>query len=525
MVLPFSAQTRTASLTRMAEDRFDVLVIGGGITGVGIALDAAARGLSVALAEKDDFAAGTSGRSSRLVHGGLRYLEHGEFGLVRESLRERGILLRLAPHLVRPVPMYMLAGDLRHRATYRAGLTAYELLAAGRNIGYHRSVSAGRIRAAIPGLGAPSRGFRYFECQVDDARLTIEVARTAAAFGALLANHARVTKLLGDGRVTGAVVADELTGQRFEVRARAVVNAAGVWADQVTRLAGDGLAGGGLTGGGLTGGGGRLTPSKGVHLVFAPGAVRTTAALVAPSAAGDGRYIFIVPWEDRVYAGTTDTPHAGDLDHPAVDAADRDYLLAAVARNFPGVTERDVVASWAGLRPLLNQDSELGDARTSDLSRNHAVFTDPFGLITITGGKLTTYRAMAEDLVDRVAANLGGAGPCRTRAIPLGLHGSPAAAVRLARAEVARLGLPPRAAARLVQRYGDDWREAARLISEDASLGEPVVSTLPVLGVELALARRREMALTDEDVFVRRTRLTTRDASLRLTPSAGSPLE
>ena len=524
MVLPFSAQTRTASLTRMAEDRFDVLVIGGGITGVGIALDAAARGLSVALAEKDDFAAGTSGRSSRLVHGGLRYLEHGEFGLVRESLRERGILSRLAPHLVRPVPMYMLAGDLRQRATYRAGLTAYELLAAGRNIGYHRSVSAGRVREAIPGLGMPSRGFRYFECQVDDARLTIEVARTAAAFGALLANHARVTELLGEGRVTGAVVADELTGQRFEVRARAVVNAAGVWADQVTRLAGPGLAGSGLAGSGLAaGGGGRLTPSKGVHLVFAPGAVRTTAALVAPSGAGDGRYIFIVPWEDRVYAGTTDTPHAGDLDHPAVDAADRDYLLAAVASNFPGVTERDVVASWAGLRPLLNQDSELGDARTSDLSRNHAVFTDPFGLFTITGGKLTTYRAMAEDLVDRVAADLGGAkgsGPGRTRSIPLGLHGSPAAAVRLARAEVARLGLPPRAAARLVQRYGDDWREAARLISEDASLGEPVVSPLPVLGVELALARRREMALTDEDVFVRRTRLTTRDASLRLTLSA-----
>ena len=222
----------------MAEDRFDVLVIGGGITGVGIALDAAARGLSVALVEKDDFAAGTSGRSSRLVHGGLRYLEHGEFGLVRESLRERGILFRLAPHLVRPVPMYMLADDLRSRATYRVGLTGYELLAAGRNIGYHRSVSAEQVRAAIPGLGGRSRGFRYFECQVDDARLTIEVARAAQASGAVLANHARVTGLLGDGRVTGAVVADEMTGQRFEVRARAVVNAAGVWADQVTRLAG-----------------------------------------------------------------------------------------------------------------------------------------------------------------------------------------------------------------------------------------------------------------------------------------------
>ena len=369
---------------------------------------------------------------------------------------------------------------------------------------------------------------------MDDARLTIEVARAAQLAGARLANHARVIELLGDGRVTGAVVADEMTGQRFEVRARAVVNAAGVWAEQVTRLAGAGLAGAGLAGAGLAGAGGvRLLPSKGVHLVFAPGAIRTTAALVAPSGADDGRYIFIVPWEDRVYAGTTDSPYTGDLDHPAVDAADRDYIVSAVARNFPGVTERDVVASWAGLRPLLSQDEELGDARTSDLSRNHAIFTDPPGLFTITGGKLTTYRAMAEDLVDRVVAALGGVGgisgvagisgarPCRTRSIPLGLHGSPVAAVRLARTEVARLGLPPQAAARLVQRYGDDWREAIRMISENRSFGEPVVGTLPVLGVELALARSREMALTDEDVLVRRTRLTTRDASLRLTPSGG----
>jgi glycerol-3-phosphate dehydrogenase len=500
----------------MAEDEFDVLVIGGGITGAGIALDAAARGLSVALVEKDDFAAGTSGRSSRLVHGGLRYLEHGDFGLVRESLRERGILRRLAPHLVRPVPMYMLAGDLRHRAMYRAGLTGYELLAAGRNVGYHRSVSAGQVAAAIPGLGMESRGFRYFECQADDARLTIEVARTAQASGALLANHARVTGLLGGARVTGAAVADEMTGQRFEVRARAVVNAAGVWAGEVGSLAA-----------GFTDV--RLTPSKGVHLVFAPGAVRTSAAVVAPSAAGDGRYIFIVPWEDRVYAGTTDTPYAGDLDHPAVDDADRDYILSAVTGLFPGVTGRDVVASWAGLRPLLAPGSDSGsgsgDARTSDLSRRHAVFTEPPGLFTITGGKLTTYRAMAEDLVDRVAAGLGGAGACRTRDIPLGLHGSAAAAVRLARDEVARLGLPPRTAARLVQRYGDDWPEAVRLIGEDRSLGEPAAAGLPVLAVETVLARSREMALTDEDVYVRRTRLTTRDASVRLTASGGGRRE
>jgi glycerol-3-phosphate dehydrogenase len=513
-VLTFSAQTRTAGLTRMAEDPFDVLVIGGGITGAGIALDAAARGLSVALVEKDDFAAGTSGRSSRLVHGGLRYLQHGEFGLVRESLRERGILFRLAPHLVRPVPMYMLAGDLRRRATYRAGLTAYEMLAAGRNVGFHKAVSAGRVAEAVPGFGGRSRGFRYFECQTDDARLTIEVARAARAAGAVLANHARVTGLLGDGRVTGAAVTDEMTGQGFEVRARAVVNATGIWAERVA-----GLAGGS--------GGMHLRPSKGVHLVFAPGALRTTAALVAPSAAHDGRYIFIVPWEDRVYAGTTDTPYQGDLDDPAAGQADRDYILAAVAGLFPGVTGDDVVASWAGLRPLLGPlpgQDDAGDAASSDLSRKHAIFTGPFGLYTITGGKLTTYRAMAEDLVDRVARDLGGvkgSGPCRTRQIPLGLHGPAAAAVRLARDEVARLGLPPRTAVRLVQRYGDDWRQAVRLIGEDRSLGEPVTGGLPVLGVEVALARSREMALTDEDVYIRRTRLTT----LGLTPSAGSRRE
>jgi len=460
--------------------------------------------------EKDDFAAGTSGRSSRLVHGGLRYLEHGEFGLVRESLRERGILFRLAPHLVRPVPLYVLAGDLRSRAKYRTGLTGYEVLAAGRNIGYHQAVSAGRVAEAIPGLGGRSRAFRYFECQTDDARLTIEVARTAQAAGAVLANHARVTELLGDGRVTGAAVTDEMTGQGFEVRARAVVNATGIWAERVGELAGGSGAEGCV----------RLRPSKGVHLVFAPGAVRTTAAVTVPSAEHDGRYIFVVPWEGRVYAGTTDTPYQGDLDDPGVGEADRDYILAAVAGLFPGVTGRDVVASWAGLRPLLGQE-DAGDTKSSDLSRKHAIFTGPFGLYTITGGKLTTYRAMAEDLVDRVAADLGGvkgSGPCRTREIPLGLHGPAAAAVRLARDEVARLGLPPRTAVRLVQRYGDDWRQAARMIGEDVSLGEPVADGLPVLGVEVALARSREMALTDEDIYVRRTRLTT----LGLTPSSGS---
>jgi len=508
-VLSFSAQTRAANLARMAQDRFDVLVIGGGITGAGIALDAAARGFSVALIEKDDFASGTSGRSSRLVHGGLRYLEHGEFGLVRESLRERGLLIRLAGHLIRPVPMYLLAGDRRSRARYGVGLTAYDLLAAGRNIGIHRSVTAKQVRRAMPGLAAPSGGFRCLEGQTDDARLTIEVARTAQAFGAVLANHARAEALLGGAWVAGAVAADELTGERFEIRARVTVNAAGVWADQVRSPGG-------------AAGGGRLRPSKGVHLVFAPGAVRTRVALAVPSAAGDGHYVFLVPWEDRVYAGTTDTPYSGDLDHPVVEDSDRDYILATVARYFPEVNERDVVASWAGLRPLLSQDEPAADASTFDLSRRHMVIEDPPSLFTITGGKLTTYRAMAEDLVDRISGSLGQRARCATASIPLGLHGPVGTALGLATAEAARLGLPPSTGARLLQRYGDDWREAIRLIDQDPSLGQPAADGLPVLNVELDLARSREMAITDEDVFVRRTRLTTRDASVRR-PGAVTP--
>jgi glycerol-3-phosphate dehydrogenase len=505
LMLSFSAQTRAANLARMAEDRFDVLVIGGGITGVGIALDAAARGFSVALAEKDDFASGTSGRSSRLIHGGFRYLEHREFGLVHEALRERKILLRLAPHLVRPIPMYMLADSLPDRALYRTGLTGYDLLAAGRNVGLHRPVRAEQVREAVPGFGGRSRGFRYFECQTDDARLTIEVARTAQACGAVLANHARAEGLLGGARVEGAAVVDELTGQRLEIRARATVNAGGVWADRVRGMAAVGRE--------------RLVPSKGVHLVFAPGAVQTKVGVVAPSAAHDGRFVFLVPWEDRVYAGTTDTAYSGDLEDPAVDDADREYVLSAVARYFPAVTDRDVVASWAGLRPLLSQDNAPAGVRTRDLSRRHAVFEDPPGLFTITGGKLTTYRAMAEDLVDRIADVLGVAGRCRTRDIALGLHGSSGEALRLATAEAARLRLSPRVGARLVRRYGDDWREAVRMIVEDRRLGEPVADRLPVLKVELELARSREMAITDEDVFVRRTRLTAFDTSVR--PSTG----
>lgn len=500
--MPFSAETRRANLERMADRELDVLVIGGGITGCGVALDAASRGLSVGLVEREDFAAGTSGRSSRMVHGGLRYLQHGDFAVVHESLRERAILHRLAPHLIHPVPMYMPLPRRRSRTLVRLGLTVYDAMSVGSRMDRHRVVDEREMRRAAPGLARAAPGVVYHEFRTDDARLTLEVARTAQAFGAFLANHAPVEGLLGDGRVRGARVLDRVSGRTLEIRARVTVNAAGVWADRVHGMA--------------TGAPRLLRPSKGVHLVFRPGALDVRAAVGLPSAAGDGRWIFVMPWADRTYAGTTDTDYRGDLDDPRVTEEDRAYILEAVARTFPSVAEADVVAGWAGLRPLLGGE----EGRTADLSRRHAIYEDPPGLLTITGGKLTTYRAMAEELVDRTAARLGSRVGCRTLVIPLGMRGPLRLALDRAASAAEGLGLPPEAGRRLVYRYGDDWEEALGLVREEPSLGQPVVDGLPVLGVELEVARTREMAITEEDVLVRRTRLTTLDQTVR--PSAGS---
>ena len=502
MLRPFSAETRADALRRMADGQVDLLVIGGGITGAGIALDAASRGLSVALIEREDFAAGTSGRSSRLIHGGLRYLEHLEFGLVAESVRERAILRRLAPHLVRPLPMYYPMDRHRDRAYYRLGLSIYDGLAAGRNIGRHRMAGMGEVHRAAPGLARPEPGGVSWECRTDDARLTLEIVRTAAAHGALVANHTEAVSMLGDGSVTGVIAADRVTGATLAIAARLTVNATGVWADGVQALASTDPA--------------RIRPSKGVHVVFRPGAIATRVGMLLPSAADDGRFLFVIPWEDRAYVGTTDTDHDGDRDAPAVEDADRAYVLAAVQRAFPAATADDVVASWAGLRPLLDR----GQASTKDLSRQHAIFEDPKGLLTITGGKLTTWRAMAEDLVDRAARELGRGGRCRTRHLALGLTADLGPTLHQAAGEASALGLEPRTGRRLALRYGDDWREAVRLLRDDPSLAEPIALGLPVLRVEAELARTREMAITDDDVLVRRTRLATLDgaAAARLTP-------
>ena len=506
---------RDAALARMADERFDVVVVGGGITGAGVALDAAARGLRCALVERHDFASGTSSRSSKLVHGGLRYLQQREYRLVYENLAERHRLLRNAPHLVTVQPFVIpLFGrgdrvvDRTVARAYQSALWAYDLTG-GLRIGHrHRRIRPDEVVAHMPTL-RPDRvaaGFVYYDARADDARLTLTIARTAVLdHGAVAANHAEVTRLLrdgggggggggdggdgddgGGGRVTGVVLAD---GR--EVRAGVVVNATGVWADRLQALEHDDHT--------------RppsLRPAKGVHLVVPRNALPCDLAMVLP-VPHDKRSIFVVPWGDHVYLGTTDTHYEGSLDDPQCSGEDVRYLLGAVnAVVTRPLTEVDVVGSWAGLRPLVRDERRH---RTADLSRRHRVVASEGGMVTVTGGKLTTYRKMAQDTVDEVARRLDRQVPrSPTATLPLrgarGLDelGQPGAADRL--------GVAGPTLDHLVARYGVDARTVAGMLAADPSLAEPLVPGLPYLRAEAVYGARYEMARTLDDVLSRRTR-------------------
>lgn len=486
---------RASALERLATQTFDVLVVGGGITGAGVALDAASRGMRTALVERDDFGVGTSSRSSKLVHGGLRYLSQGDYGLVAQALAERQRLLANAPHLVRPLPFLVPAYG--SRARMRAISTALWLydLAGGFRIGcLHRWLSAGDALTRAPALRADGLvgAHLYLDAQADDARLTLAVVRTAVLDQrAVAANHTAVTELLRDraGQVVGAHV--EADGNGFDVRASAVVSAAGVWADE---LRGDGHR--------------SIRPAKGVHVTLPSELVPVDVALVLPVPA-DGRSIFVVPWPgaDRIYVGTTDTDYDGPLDHPACTADDVAYLLDALnAALATTVASDDVVGTWAGLRPLL---AGAGSERSADLSRRHRVERATDGLITIAGGKLTTYRAMAADTVDEVQAALGRRRtPSRTAALPL--HGATATGD----------------GAHLAGRYGTEARVIAAMVDADPGLGERLVPTLPYLRAEAVYAARYEMACSLEDVLSRRTRslILDRDASAAAAPDVAALL-
>jgi glycerol-3-phosphate dehydrogenase len=498
---PFS---RAANLARLRNEQFDVVVVGGGITGAGVALDAASRGLSTALVEKADFAAGTSSKSSKLVHGGIRYLQQREFRLVYENLAERQRLLQNAPHLVAPlpflIPLFGRGGVVAKTVarSYSTALWLYDLTGGLRIGKRHRRVSRQEALSHLPLLDTDRlvAGFLYFDARADDARLTLTVLRTAASsYRAAVANYAEMVGFLRDSRgtVNGVSVRDVAGGAgEIDVRARVVVNATGVWTDDVRSL-------------GEADPTRSLRPAKGVHVTVRGARFPADIAAVIP-VRSDRRSIFVVPWPetDLVYLGTTDTDYSGPLDDPRATEADVDYLLeAANAVSSAALTRADVTAVWAGLRPLLQPTGgrEVSE-RTADLSRRHKVWRDPDGVITITGGKLTTYRKMAEDTVDLVTSALSMTGrPCLTKGLRLDgapPKGDPVPTVA---------GHP-----HLAGRYGSRAPAVLALAEGRPELLQPVVPGLPYLGVEALYAATDEMAVHLDDILGRRTRAVIQDA-------------
>jgi glycerol-3-phosphate dehydrogenase len=495
---------RERARARLGAETFDVLVIGGGITGAGVALDAAARGLRTALVEKDDFASGTSSRSSKLIHGGLRYLQQREFRLVYEALAERQRLLDNAPHLVTPlpflIPLFGSQGIVNSNLArlYSIALWQYDLTGGLRIGKRHRRISQEEVLGYLPTLDVERlvAGFLYWDAHGDDARLTLTVLRTAVVnYGAVAANHTPVAALLTAGdRIAGARLADGT-----EIRAEVVVNATGVWSDGVRGLD-EGEAAQE-----------RLRPAKGIHLTFPADRLPVTAAAVLP-VPGDRRSIFLIPWGGCTYAGTTDTDYDGPLDDPQCTPADVAYVLAAVnAAVTSPLTPADVVSSWAGLRPLVRSAES---PRTADLSRRHRVTMSSRGLVTVTGGKLTTYRRMSSDTMDLVVEHLG-RGARRSPTKRLALLGAERSDALDQPAAAGRLGVDEPTLAHLAGRYGTEARTVIAMTEADPQLAGPLVPGLPYLRAEAVYAARYEMAWTLEDVLARRTRalFLARDAS------------
>jgi glycerol-3-phosphate dehydrogenase len=498
------ARDRDGAVRRLATGPLDVLVIGGGITGAGAALDAASRGLRVGLVEARDLAAGTSSRSSKLIHGGLRYLEQGDFKLVKEALRERDLLVsRLAPHLVTPLPfLYPLYKKVVERPYVGAGLVLYDAMEGTRRpVPYHRHLTTrGALRRA-PAL-RPDRlagAMVYYDAQVDDARYTMTVARTAAAHGAIVLTRASATSLLRDGeRVTGARVRDEETGREFDVRASAVIICAGVWSDLVHLTSG-------------VRAGYQVRMSKGVHLVLAGPAIDATTGMIVRTSKS---VLFFIPWGERWIVGTTDTDWSGDRAEPAATPEDVDYILREANRVLAKPLSRsDVLGIYAGLRPLVaespaDKHTANGDKPTTKLSREHVVDTPLPGLASIAGGKFTTYRLMARDVVDAAVAGFPEpVPPSVTGQLPLvGADGLPAVRAS-ARRLAAEYGLEVAAVEHLTARYGAAAVEVLDIIQADRSLGQPLADGHPYLRAEVAYAVTHEGALHVEDVLARRVRL------------------
>ncbi len=483
----------------MAAQPVDLLVIGSGITGAGIARDAAMRGIHTAIIDKGDFGGGTSSRSSRLVHGGLRYLEVGDWRLVFEASRERRILLKIAPHLVRPrsfiFPIHR--GGRVSKIKLAAGLTLYDLMALLRNVRRHRMLGKRRTLKAEPNLrrsGLKGSG-RYYDAECDDARLTLATVRSAHAHGALAANYVAMDDLeRGDGRIRGARVTDLITHETYTIHARVVVNATGPWSDRLRATEGEQPA---------------LRPTRGVHVAVPRYRLGNHGAVTVISPL-DGRVMFVIPWGDLSYVGTTDTDDETDPDKARANADDVVYLLRSANALFPDARLQadDVVSTWAGIRPLLKPDNPMDP---SAVSREHRILEGPSGMISIVGGKLTTFRVMAREVTDLVAKRLheidGRGIPARARTEQEPLPGGEVANVDVLVKEITAEGHPENVAHHLVNSYGTESAAVLRLAQADPELNQPIVPDHPALRAELVHAARREMAVTLCDLMMRRTHL------------------
>lgn len=514
-VRALAAAERAHYLARLGGERFDVLVIGGGVTGAGVALDAAARGYRVALVEKGDFAGGTSSKSTKLVHGGIRYLPEFDFGLVREALVERGILLRIAPFLVQPIgfvlPIYR--GD-RHPVglpfttpggvglgfLLNLGLWFYDRLAGRRNMHRHRHLSRRQVLELAPGLVADGlrEGFIYYDGQTNDARLTMALIRTAARYAAVVANYAEVTAFLVEGsNVCGARVRDHFSGQELQVRARHVINATGIFSEEVEMLLGESPQA-------------HIEPSKGVHLVFSREDVQIGEHAIVLPETDDRRLLFLVPWQSRVLFGTTDSG-SGNLSHPLTTRGDITYLMNHLNRYLAlSLSEKNIISTYAGYRPLVRPGygTQHSPAR---LSRTHAVLESPSGLVTIVGGKLTTYRQMAQDTVDVLCRRDGRTLTRPTQRLLLCDSAGWPGVQRDIEKQGASLGLTPAVLSHLGWAYGAGALRVLQVIAGDASLGQTLVTDLPYVRAEVLHACREEMALTPADILARRTSIALED--------------
>ncbi|THV33945.1 glycerol-3-phosphate dehydrogenase/oxidase [Glycomyces buryatensis] len=496
-----SPQRRRSDLERLGSEPFDVLIIGGGATGTGAAVDAAGRGLRTALVEARDFASGTSSRSSKLVHGGLRYLEQLEIGLVHEALTERGLLTgHLAPHLVRPLPFLLPLKNTWERLYYGAGVATYDVLASalgsGRGMPWHRHLGRAATQAAFGDLSPGFSGaIRYFDAQVDDARLVVTLARTAASLGAAVVPSAEAVGFIREGgRIAGVEILDVESGERHRVRAKTVICAAGVWSDELMRVLPErtGMA---------------VQASKGVHLVLPRGAIDGSCGIITRT---KWSVLFIIPWGRHWIIGTTDTDWKLDLAHPAASAGDVAYLLqqaSEVLRKRLDVSQVEGV--YAGLRPLLRGETE----ETSKLSRTHAVVEPEAGLFFVAGGKLTTYRVMAKDAVDAAANRIGPDVPASgTHLLPLlGADGYDSYWARrnmLAK----RFKAPLHLVEHLLHRYGNLTPELLRLAAEQPQLRRALPGTEDYLRAEVVFAARAEGALHLDDILTRRLRISIETA-------------